>query len=151
MKQRLRHGLLWCAALVWLALCFVLSGQTGAETAETSQFLAQILLRLLSLLGITPDAKAFHSDLRVISHFVVFFMAGTLVNAACLATLRPKRHPAVWTLISCGVCAVACEVVKLWIPGRHLQWDELGLNMLGVLCGTAVTALLYRVFKHRSR
>lgn len=141
------RAMLWLAASAWLALCFALSWQTGEETAGTSWKLADLLLRMLAPLGIKPDADAFHRALRTAAHFGMFLIAGTLFEAAFTTSVNMAKKAFLYALILCWFSAAACEIGKLWIPGRHLEWDELGLNLFGALCGILSLHLVVQRFR----
>jgi len=34
--------------------------------------------------------------------------------------------------------AILFETIKIWIPGRHLDLGEIGLNILGVFLGVVI-------------
>ena len=139
MRRRVWAVILWCLALLWMALCFYLSWQTGEETAGFSMWLAGVLMRLLAVVNIRPEMAAFHMALRRMAHLIVFFVAGGLFGSAFAVTFGDRLKWALRTftgsMIVCVLCAMASEIFKQWIPGRHLQWDELALNLCGALLG----------------
>lgn len=147
--RSLVEALLWGVTLLWLAFCLYLSWQTGPETAALSGGVVQFLLPILNKLGLTPDPQRFHMGLRLMAHFGVFFVTGALFAAALEATLPPKpsRSLTVFLLASAvsALIAVAAEVGKLAVQGRHLTWSEAGLNVLGALLGVIAVCLTVRL------
>lgn len=141
---------LWSLTVLWLAFCLYLSWQTGPETAGLSERLAQVLLKVLGVVGLTPDPQRFHMDLRLFAHFGVFFITGVLFAASLEVSLPggSRKDITVFLLGSsiCAFIAVAAEVGKLSVPGRHLTWSEAGLNVLGAVCGTAAVCLAAHLY-----
>ena len=121
------------------------------EYSDRITELARFLLGLLARVGIYPDQTAFHMGLRLAAHFGVFFIDG-LLAAAALAVSLPRAERRAWPYImaalACSALAVVAEVGKLYVPGRHLQWDETLLNVAGSVLGVglvvAVSALRRR-------
>ena len=146
---------LWIAALLWTLLCLVLSWQTGEETVEVSQGVAAWLLKILHVVGIRPDRVRFHEWLRKTAHFWMFFINGLLLTFAFWASLRgtkPRmRSGLLYGLVLGAAVAIAAEVGKLGIPGRHLTMSEMWLNVVGTLCGTAVQYGGVRLFRRFPR
>ena len=146
MKRRVWAGVLWCLALCWMALCFYLSWQTGEETVGVSLWVAKLLLRLLEKMNIRPNPATFHTNLRTLAHWGAFFAAGGLFGGALAVSLWGRKRWLMWTFLGgmliCTLSAGASEIIKLWIPGRHLQWEELGLNVVGALCGVLPACLI---------
>ena len=140
-KRYIPIAIWWSLTLGWLPLCLFLSWQTGEGTGRLSLTIVRFLLKLLAMIGITPEEAAFHMLLRKCAHFGVFFIAGILFCGATetLWELRPVRG---WTRLLCGMAvtllALLADVPKIWIPGRHLQWSESCLNAAGALAGFLV-------------
>lgn len=153
MKRRLGAGILWGLAAAWLGLCFFLSWQTGEDTAQVSLRLAAVLLRLMGRVGLHPDPVAFHAFLRTSAHWGAFLVAGALVSGAAAVTWWDRPRPALVAfavgMALCAVSACASEMVKVLIPGRHLQWDELGLNLLGAAMGVLPVCFVTRLLDRR--
>lgn len=116
---------------------------------EVSWWVADLLMKLLSLVGIHPNAVVFHAALRHFAHLIVFFIAGMLFSGAFIASLCPgqKRltQSAAGAGVICGLSGMLTEVCKQWIPTRHLQGDELALNLLGAALGIALVILTVEI------
>ena len=125
-KKESVKTVLWLLFSLWLVITVVLSSQNGPETASFSRW-TRVLMNLLHI----PEAKAaaFHAFLRKSAHIVVFFVLGGLLYGALFVTLRNSKHVWLWAGISCSAFAILDEVKKIFIAGRHLQWDEAGLNV----------------------
>lgn len=138
--------LLWIITLLWLGFCLYLSWQTGAETAGFSWRIVQFLLPILNKFGLSPDPQRFHMGLRLFAHFGVFFVTGVLFAGSLEVMFSGRAHRDVIVFLLAAAIgafiAVAAEVGKLAVPGRHLTWSEAGLNVLGAACGAAVVCLL---------
>ena len=151
MKHKIITGILWLAAMGWMGFCLFLSWQPGEDTVRFSTGIVRFLLDLLGHIGLTPDPEKFHMALRLTAHFGVFFLAGLLFDAALGTTLPPTaRGNNVTFFVTAPVysaCAVLAEVVKIKIPGRHLQWNEAMLNVAGVLCGAGVMWIFFAVIR----
>ena len=151
MRRKLSAAVLWLLALGWAGFSLFLSWQPGEDTGALSMELARFLLGLLARVGIYPDQAAFHMGLRLAAHLGVFFIDG-LLAAAALAVSLPRAERRAWPYImaalACSALAVAAEVGKQYVPGRHLQWDETLLNVAGSVLGVglvvAVSALRRR-------
>lgn len=142
-KRFIIKVILWLLTILWLTFCLYLSWQTGEETAGFSQRIARFLLDLLGRLGIRPDAQQFHAGLRLFAHFGVFFVTGILTAAALSVSLPRGQGRKAFGIagVSCALIAVLAEVGKLGVPGRHLTWSEVVLNMLGAICGVILVRI----------
>lgn len=134
-------------SIVWFVLSVFLSLQNGRGTGELSRTLSRWTTKQLKRIGIQLDFEAFHSFLRVSAHFIVFFVLGILfawsLNAMGATLIRHTLAAlAVVTIIS-----VSVEVGKIWIPGRHLQWDEAILNVVGAWCGIGIWQIVLVVVR----
>lgn len=137
-----RKCALWTATALWMCLCLYLSWQPGDETTALSGEIAQTVRRVIRLFGIEVDITELHMALRKLAHPAVFCVAGVLSCCAVGTSLpqsadRNTRSFAI-SIAACAALAVIAEVGKLWVPGRHLQWDETLLDITGAAVGAAV-------------
>lgn len=145
--------ILWLAAAGWVALCFYLSWQSGADTAEFSGNLSDSFLQFFQGMGISLDAAVFHGLLRRYAHLVVFFVAEVLFEGAFSVSFFPgthwKRNASLWAFAVSSASAWIAETVKIWIPGRHFDLGETLLNEAGILCGIAAVWAVYGFFLYK--
>ena len=150
-SEKRRAAILWAATALWMGLCLFLSWQPGEETTTLSGEIAQAVHRVIRLFGFEVDITIIHSLLRKLAHPAVFFVAGVLL---CWATTRSLPRGLHRTALACLIAALAvsalavlAEAGKLWIPGRHLQWDETLLDVAGAVCGSVVAWVISRLRK----
>jgi len=139
-KSHAKSVFLWFVAVCWTLLTLFLSAQPGGDTAETSGGIAKFFHWCLSLVGISVDYEFVHSALRTFAHVGVFFIMGLLIEAAALSVFHhtDEKKKSQWVLIGCVCLAILFETIKIWIPGRHLDLGEIGLNILGVFLGVVI-------------
>ena len=132
-SSRLVTGIVWLSAFLWIFFLARLSAENATATNQTSMGLA---LAVAHMLGIAAEhIPAVNRLLRALAHFAGFCILGGSLYAASWV-LRPYPATPVWPGLAVGsLLAVADEVKKLWIPGRHLSWLESGLNCAGVVAG----------------
>ena len=129
-KGKTLTRILWMASALWMVLCLYLSWQTGEETVGVSGAITRAIRWVIGLFGV--------------------FVAGVLLYCLLRRSLPPNAHVnglSFWlAVIICSLLAVVAEVGKLWIPGRHLQWDETMLDVLGALGGATIAWAVRWVF-----
>lgn len=145
-RKRLSQVVLWSAVTAWTMLALFLTLQNGIDTAETSNKIAREVYHFLVRCGIAVRYSKLHQVLRIGAHFALFCIFGILLEAAILTS---SQHPSLFkacvpTLLICTAISIIPEVIKLWIPGRHLQWNEVLLNIIGAYAGVYGTFTILR-------
>lgn len=108
-----------------------LSHQNGDHTKKTSYELAEKLSFL------NADVGFLNSQLRRAAHVVVFaeltiFLGITLRLGGY--TLQPLIFTVAWSCID--------EATKPLIQGRHFSWNDVGLNLIGVVIGHSILSVI---------
>lgn len=117
------------STLVYFMTC--LSHQDGEHTAKTSRELAE----KLSFLDI--DVGILNGKLRRAAHVAVFAVFTILLGI----TLRVGGYPR-WAVIGVVLWSYIDEATKPLIQGWHFSWVDVGLNLIGVVIGGMVLALI---------
>ncbi len=161
MKKKGRPGIkkiiLWAAVLAWIALSSFLSVQTGTESSRLSGSIAAFIADLAKgWLGMNVDMETFHQTLRKAAHILVFLVMGGLLEIACAETggvsAKWSRPMALCALAACTTIALFNEFQKRWVQGRHCNWDEAALNVLGAAAGVLLAAgIRYCILKRVAR
>jgi VanZ family protein len=134
---------LWTLFTTWLILLVYLSSEDGLSTAHTSGKLTAFVVRLFHIRS--ELTWRIDHTLRTSAHFVGFFILGGLAHAAAAATWVGLRRPKIRVILSCILLSIIDEVKKVFIPGRHLSWEEAGINVLGIMCGVLVSMLVAKM------
>ncbi len=139
-KAELYRWVVWSVPFIWLALLMWLSAENGTATNRTS---SRLTAAIVGLLGISEKhAAGLNHLLRTFAHVFVFFVFSSAVYYTAWVSQPYQSGTALRSFIACIILAVIDEVKKLWIPGRHLDWGEMGLNCIGAAVGVCL-ALYY--------
>lgn len=142
-----RTRLRFLPAILWLAVIFFLSSQTGEQTAALSLAIARWLARLFPGVSLT----SLHLALRKAAHIGVYFVEGALLFPALYGQKGRTGRALAMTVALCALIAVVDEAHKLAIPGRHCSWPEAALNFLGALPGVALALAIVKRKEKRER
>ena len=142
-----RTRLRFLPAILWLAVIFFLSSQTGEQTAALSLAIARWLARLFPGVSLT----SLHLALRKAAHIGVHFVEGALLFPALYGQKGRAGRALALTVALCALIAVVDEAHKLAIPGRHCSWPEAALNFLGALPGVALALAIVKRKEKRER
>lgn len=133
--------LLWLMpAVLWLAVLFYFSGQSGVESGELSTGLAQRLLDRMPNLNISLETM--DHILRKTAHFGIFAVEGFLLRIG-LGIIRPRRwdNVLIATVVSGGV-AVLNELHQLTAEGRSCMPKDMLLDACGAFAGAIFAVMV---------
>lgn len=139
--------------LGWMALIFMLSAETSAESSQTSGSVITVLARFLypgfENLSAADKAQLVESMqfvTRKAAHFSCYGVLGIL-SFLSLVTYRRIRY-AVRIALSAAVCllyAVGDEIHQLYVPGRSGELRDICIDFSGALLGILFSALIIRI------
>lgn len=140
MKRYFFLTLSFLPPLFWLVLMFFLSGQNGEETAELSFGIAEWLQQHLFT---QLDDRTIHMSLRKSVHIFVYAVEALLLMMPMAKYMSLKRS-LLLVLVVCSGIAMLDEVLKAYVPGRHCDWSEILLNILGAFIGVLIGTLIFQ-------
>ena len=146
-KKASKH-MLWVLAILWVAVVFLLSQQTAADSGRLSSRLTEFVLRACPWIDLS--APALEPILRKIAHGVMFAVEGFLLCIAAVRSCGGKTG----VLLSAGisaVLAVGSELVQTLADGRSCELRDMGINFSGALLGVAAGLLLMLFIDKLSR
>ena len=148
-RRAFRLVIFWALAIGWVAVLFIFSGQTGAESGELSLWLTHLVQRLFPWIPLTTDAL--EHLLRKLAHFSIFAVEGFLLCLAMMESFRDKGAGALLSGILCTAVAAANELHQSFIEGRSCEGGDVLIDSAGALLGIAVAALAYFLCRRRRR
>ena len=110
--------------IIWLCIMLYLSHASGEHTSRQSRELHRI-------------TRINEHSLRIIAHLFCYVILGLLWS------LTVGRSP--WILVL-ALVSVLDEWTKKFVPGRHFDVAEMGLNILGAAIGVGMVAIFIREF-----
>ena len=139
---------LWILAFAWLAVCISLSSQTGEETGKLSGSMASLIAEAAHF----PQSRVpeLNRNLRLIAHFICFFILSLLFGGACSASFPKSAFAFAWPLLPCIAFAFIDELRKAGISGRHCSIPEAWLNTVGCILGTVLIGVILWALHRRN-
>lgn len=159
-KQRSRtlRFVFGTAAVIWCAVIFCLSAQSGIESSETSGRFIEQLCRIFmpEFIGFDDASRAaVISRLQFIvrkgAHFTAYAVLAFLMMQVFLALLRPRSLPmrvvAAWG--ACVFYAVTDEVHQYFVPGRAMQIRDIVIDSCGAMFGILISLAVSRLIRKK--
>lgn len=141
----------WIPVIIWMALIFYLSHQTGNQSSQLSTGITAIIVQLIEkLLPQAPthlELSSLQYFVRKNAHFFLYFILGGLVANALRASGVKGYRLMGYALLICVVYAISDEVHQLFIPGRAGQIKDVLIDSAGAIGGT----LLYHMALGRGK
>jgi len=140
--------LLWCAAIGWTALMYVLSMQDGSVSSALSEGVSVFLMKVLEFIRV--DFDTFHIWVRKMAHFLGFAAEGFFLWSALRSVSRPSLT---WVLaLGAGIAlSVGNEYVQTLTVGRSCELRDMAINFAGYAAGAWCIALAAELFHHPKR
>lgn len=143
-----------CLALIaaWGTVMLILSSQNGEETARTGSVIAEKLARLFFDKVTYVQISLVHTVIRKLAHVFIYAVFGALLYNMALSFPRLKDMLKIILPFATVVCfSVFDEAHKLFISGRHCDFVDICLNVLGGVLGIALVALVRFMISRRRK
>lgn len=134
MKSTIYKGkYIWLAVLVWTAVIFAFSLQSGADSGRMSGSLTKAVLDFLAHCGLEISYESAHHFIRKAAHFTEYAVLGTLVFIA------QKKAPLVKNDALCIILWMTAvpsidETIQRFVPQRAGMGTDILLDMCGFAC-----------------
>ncbi len=124
--------------LFLFGLIFYLSHENGEESTETSGWFTTLINFLLPF----PVSE---NVVRSLAHFSEFACLSFFMNNLFVAK-KEKLCPVISCVLS-FVYAITDEIHQIFVPGRACQFQDMMVDLAGVVSGMAVYAVIYALVK----
>lgn len=145
-KEYIIQLVCWILVVLWIALMLWLSFQNGEQTSYLSLGIAEKITQWLPQIIERNSFDEVHSWIRKAAHVSEFVILGLFSQSAvCFSIrLRSKRQNAatIYVGVACTLIALLTEILKIYIPGRHMNLGEIALNIVSVWSGIGLAGIL---------
>ncbi len=152
MNRKIIRITLWLAVILWMAVIFSFSAESGVASTETSD---GVVDRVVEEMFGTSDRSIIPDFVRVkvtfyvrkAAHFTAFMLLGILTVSALRVDVK-RFLPC--GIVSFGICvlyAVSDEVHQLFVPGREGRLLDVGIDTAGALCGILLFCAVFAAVK----
>lgn len=141
-RYPIRAVIAWFLVILWMAVIFLLSHQTGDQSSQLSQRLAELLLKLVAP-GYSPNLlSSIENLIRILAHGAAFFVLAILTGRAFTRTSIQDIRNAILTFIICTLYAASDELHQAFVPGRAGQWQDFLVDIAGIILAVMVYQLI---------
>lgn len=111
--------------LIIIIAILLLTVQKPTDTKALSSGTRQVLVRIGEKLGIDTDAEWWNTSntVRSLGHTIEYFVLGLGAGIA----FKKKRY----AVIVCACISFADQMVKILVPTRHFDWNDLPFDIVG--------------------
>jgi len=152
--SRVASGVTLCLAAGAAAAIFVLTSQDPDTTGAESTWMNDLLIRLFGDIPGLYDPQTglwIGLSVRQWAHTAEFLVLGTFVSLS-VALLRkggPIGSSIGIAAAVCAACSIADQMHKLFVPGRHFDALDLGMDALGYASAIAVVFIVVALLRRR--
>lgn len=141
-------------SIISILAIFILTEQTPIDTTTESNFFNNILIKLFGNISFAynPDTNLwFGLDIRYWAHTIEFFFLGLFTAFSSYFFLKPNKIKAgAVALIICCACSIFDQCHKLFVPGRHFDWLDLGMDAIGYITAIVVILIISSIWSQIS-
>lgn len=143
MNRNRSPKLIWLLPLLWTAVIFLASLQSGEDSGALSGNITRAVLDFLSSLGIRFSFDTFHLLIRKAAHFCEYAVLGVLVSIA--HRKAPLVTHGAFDLCLWMIVPLIDEGIQHFVSGRYGALSDSGID----LCGFVSAVLLYHLIAKR--
>ncbi|HZJ57354.1 MAG TPA: VanZ family protein [Clostridia bacterium] len=129
MDKAKRHA--WILPILWMGVIFIFSHQAGEESAGLSGGVTQVILTFAEGIGIRLDEVRFHGIVRVMGHFIIFFVLGQLWYITLRIRGKSPNHASIIAFLLCIGYAFFDELHQYFVPGRACELSDVLVDGAG--------------------
>lgn len=155
--KKLIKPLLWLLVVLCMGLIFTFSAQDGTRSTETSTKIGTLITKaVVKDYNKLPDNKQrelvtnIDFYVRKAAHFTVYTLLGILLMLAMHCYRLKNGQRFLFTLGIGAAYAASDEIHQLFVPGRSGNPRDVLIDTLGVLFGSFIIYLIFRLLKRKA-
>ena len=140
--------------VLWMIIVFMLSGQTGTDSANTSgsfiNWLLEMILENENDIQHICIVGQLQFIIRKTAHFILYIIGGGLIFNF-IYEYKEKNKYNKYSAITIGVLyAITDELHQYFIPGRSAEIRDVFIDSAGILLGVFLT-VSFKLLKDRMK
>ncbi|MEG1483704.1 VanZ family protein [Clostridium sp.] len=137
----------WTSLLVWMAVIFFMSHQSGDVSSNQSD----LVMRVFEFLGIKLDS--YFGDLatliiRKTAHFSEYLILFLLLYRV-ISLYIDKKSAKIYTLLGVFLYAGSDEIHQYFVPGRAMAFKDVMIDTFGGLVAMSLTWIHEKIKKDK--
>ena len=134
----------------------MLSNQPGADSAETSNIVTQLIYNIYSfllpenyLIGLSEFLSRYVHIIRKIAHFSEYLILGILFYINFEELNNPKKQ--LYLSLLCSIAyAISDEIHQLFVLNRYCSFTDILIDSSGAVTGILIFHFLSKIWKKHS-
>ncbi len=128
------------AAVLTVAVIFSFSLRNGEDSTDQSNWVAEQMQAAIDFIEDNTDIEV---NVRKVGHFSEFAVLGAELLLLYIFN-RKYEFSRLFNVFGAGLTTAVCdESIQLFVPGRSGQIKDVGIDMLGFVCGALLAAGVY--------
>ena len=128
------------ASLLTVVIIFSFSLKNGEESTQQSSWVAE---RVQAVTDFFEDTTGIEVNVRKVGHFSEFAVLGSELILMYIFS-RKYGFSRLFNVFGIGLTTAVCdESIQLFVPGRSGQIKDVGIDMLGFVCGALLISGIY--------
>lgn len=146
MRGRVKLICLWCISIAIMAVIFVFSAQSRADSADLSMNVRGLFSKVLHFFGLEAYAESelLHRFVRKCAHAFLYCSLG--ISVAASAKCSDWKKYGLWAGVICFFYAVSDELHQAFVPGRGPLVSDVVLDTVAAAVGICLFWLICRFF-----
>lgn len=142
LSERYKRYIYWTMVICWMAVLFVLSGQSAEKSSSVSGKVIEVVATVIkpSFTELDVAEKStfigeLQATVRNLAHYFSYCVLGTLLSLVMQTHSLRLRKQMLWALAIGVTYAISDEIHQYFVPGRSMQLSDIILDSFGVLTG----------------
>lgn len=141
--QNFKKYIFLILTLTWIFIIFSFSLQNGSLSSLQSGFFSTRIHQFLLSLNIIVEKSTVSYIIRKGAHFTEFFILGALARKS---SYDIKSN---FILIYIFLVPIMDEFIQSFVPERVMSIYDMGIDVLGIICGIGIITIIHRLIKHK--
>ena len=153
MIRKSNRRMMLCCSLLTVLLIFIWGNSLlpGHLSGAFSDWVKQVLNKLLPFLFSGPSNQTVSGLLRKLAHFTEFAALGACLCWLC-GMLRTRQAEQLLLSLVCGILTASVdETIQRFVPGRHGCLTDVGIDTAGVTTGIVLFTIAYLIIKTKNQ